>query len=765
MRRFHLLAATMLVAAAIPALATVFATVRGVVHDAEHRPISGASVLLQAASSSYSLQVTTNSRGEFELPPAPIGVYHLTVQAPGFATTKQPLSIASGINAVLHVPMAVESNAETVVVHDSTISVDPSDSVTPTTLITREQIDETPGASRTLGMQMITDYVPGAYMTHDMLHMRGGHQTSWLIDGIAIPNTKIASNVGPQIDPKDIDEVETQRGSYTADVGDRTYGVFDVLPRNGFERDHQGELLLSAGNLYSGEAQVSFGDHTAATAWYASLTGSRANYGLATPVAGIFHDATNSLSGFLSLLRNQTTRDQLRLTAQYRQDHFQIPYDPDRNDWEQSSDYYNSYGLRDSQSERDSFAIANWVHTLSPKALFEIAPFYHFNQANYDSPATDQPVATTWHQTSNYVGAQADIRDNFKAHDFSAGLYSFFQSENDLFGLTVNDGSSGSVPNALSSTNAGLLEFHFSDHLHLGRYVTLLGGMRISDYHGGLTESAAYPRIGATAEIPRLHWIFRGFYGHFFQPAPVETVSSGLLNYVQGQSGENAFVPLHSERDEEHQLGVQIPLKGWTVDIDNFKNRINNFLDHANVGESNLYFPIAVDGALVRAWELSLKSPQLAHAGQFHLAYSNQIAEQRGNIIGGFACSLPTDPACDLGPDYTPVDHDQRHTLNTGFTATLPQHTWFATNIYYGSGFTNGLADSNVGPYNGAYLPVHTTFDVSAGHSLGEDWKISANVINAANHRVLLDNSITIGGFHFNDPRMISAEVRYRFHF
>ena len=765
MRRFHLLAATMLVAAAIPALATVFATVRGVVHDAEHRPISGASVLLQAASSSYSLQVTTNSRGEFELPPAPIGVYHLTVQAPGFATTKQPLSIASGINAVLHVPMAVESNAETVVVHDSTISVDPSDSVTPTTLITREQIDETPGASRTLGMQMITDYVPGAYMTHDMLHMRGGHQTSWLIDGIAIPNTKIASNVGPQIDPKDIDEVETQRGSYTADVGDRTYGVFDVLPRNGFERDHQGELLLSAGNLYSGEAQVSFGDHTAATAWYASLTGSRANYGLATPVAGIFHDATNSQSGSLSLLRNQTTRDQLRLTAQYRQDHFQIPYDPDRNDWEQSSDYYNSYGLRDSQSERDSFAIANWVHTLSPKALFEIAPFYHFNQANYDSPATDQPVATTWHQTSNYVGAQADIRDNFKANDFSAGLYSFFQSENDLFGLTVNDGSSGSVPNALSSTNAGLLEFHFSDHLHLGRYVTLLGGMRISDYHGGLTESAAYPRIGATAEIPRLHWIFRGFYGHFFQPAPVETVSSGLLNYVQGQSGENAFVPLHSERDEEHQLGVQIPLKGWTVDIDNFKNRINNFLDHANVGESNLYFPIAVDGALVRAWELSLKSPQLAHAGQFHLAYSNQIAEQRGNIIGGFACSLPTDPACDLGPDYTPVDHDQRHTLNTGFTATLPQHTWFATNIYYGSGFTNGLADSNVGPYNGAYLPVHTTFDVSAGHSLGEDWKISANVINAANHRVLLDNSITIGGFHFNDPRMISAEVRYRFHF
>jgi hypothetical protein len=60
---------------------------------------------------------------------------------------------------------------------------------------------------------------------------------------------------------------------------------------------------------------------------------------------------------------------------------------------------------------------------------------------------------------------------------------------------------------------------------------------------------------------------------------------------------------------------------------------------------------------------------------------------------------------------------------------------------------------------------VHTTFDVSAGHSFLENWKISASMINVTNHRVLQDNSITIGGFHWNDPRMISAEVRYRFHF
>ncbi len=351
-------------------------------------------------------------------------------------------------------------------------------------------------------------------------------------------------------------------------------------------------------------------------------------------------------------------------------------------------------------------------------------------------------------------------------NSFSAGFYSFYQAENDLFGVEVNTPPGASYPNTPATAAAALVEFYLADHLRLGQYITLLGGERFSIYNGGYDESATYPRIGATVEIPRLRWVLRGFYGHFFQPAPLLTVSSSVLNYAGSlPTGENAFTPLPSERDEEHQFGIHIPYKGWSLDVDTFKNRVNNFLDHSNLGESNMYFPIAVDGALVRAWEMTLRSPELAHAGQFHLTYSNQIAQQRGNIIGGFVCSIPTDPACDLGPNYIALDHDQRNTLNTGFTANLPLHSWFSTNVYYGSGFSNGLAGANKGPYNGPYLPVHTTFDASAGHKFGERLKLSVTALNVTNHRVLQDNSVTIGGFHCNDPRTISAELRYRFHF
>jgi hypothetical protein len=201
------------------------------------------------------------------------------------------------------------------------------------------------------------------------------------------------------------------------------------------------------------------------------------------------------------------------------------------------------------------------------------------------------------------------------------------------------------------------------------------------------------------------------------------------------------------------------------LDVDTFKNRVNNFLDHSNLGESNMYFPIAVDGALIRAWEMTLHSPSLWRFGQFYVTYSNQIAQQRGNIIGGFTCSIPTDPACDLGPQYISLDHDQRDTLNTGFTANLPAHTWFATMCTTGRDFERAGWAQTRGRTTGRTCRCTRRSTRRSGTRWASDWKLSATVINVTNHRVLQDNSITIGGFHWNDPRMFAVEARYRFKF
>ena len=743
---------------------TIFADVRGIVHDAQHRPIRGATVRLQAAHSALVKTEQTNQEGSFSFPVVPLGEYTIAVSEAGFRTEERVLTLASGPSPLLHVALFAAGTAESVTVTAETDTANAS-SVTPTTLVGRVDIAQTPGADRTNSLAMITEYVPGAYITHDMLHMRGGHQVSWLLDGVQIPNTNIASNLGAQIDPKDIDYVEVQRGSYTSDVGDRTYGVFNVVPRTGFERDHEAELVVTAGSFLQTNDQINFGSHTETFAYYASLNGNRSDYGLSPPIGRVYHAAANGYGGFASLLYNRTPNDQLRLITQLRSDFFQIPYDPDSSSAENQQ--FDSSGLRDHQREMDGVVAASWLHTFTPTTVMQVSPFYHYNRANYEPSAADTPVATTSDRSSNYAGAQASVTTEIARNTIEAGIYSFGQHDGYVFGAVFNDGTGTGpflIPDAASG---GVVEENVSDTYKPTSFLTLIGGLRETFFRGQFTETAIDPRVGVAIRLPKLNWVFRGFYGRFYQPPPLLTAKGPVVQFAEASN--TAFQPLHGERDEEHQIGVQIPYRGWLLDADTFKTRVNNFLDHSNIGNSSIYFPVTVDGALVRAWELSLRSPRLWRFGQAHLAYSNQIAEQRGNITGGLICTPVGDAACDAGFGYAPVDHDQRNTLSVGFNATLPFRATASTSVMYGSGFTNGGYDPDGPPadsrYPHPYLPQHTTVDLALGKSFGEHTRVAVNALNVANRRVLLDNSLTFGGFHYNDPREIYAEVRYRFHF
>ena len=49
------------------------------------------------------------------------------------------------------------------------------------------------------------------------------------------------------------------RGSHDAEYGDRTYGTYNIVPRTGFERDNEAELVTSFGNWYQTTDQFNFG--------------------------------------------------------------------------------------------------------------------------------------------------------------------------------------------------------------------------------------------------------------------------------------------------------------------------------------------------------------------------------------------------------------------------------------------------------------------------------------------------------------------------
>ena len=719
--------------------AAVFGSVRGVVHDPSHRPVQGASALLKSTSSDYSQTVSTDANGAFEATSVPVGAYRVTVTRDGFAPASQDVVVASGSAPVVHFQLSIGAVSEVVNVQESALAVNP-EQTTPTTMISRKEIAMTPGADLSNSLNAITDYVPGAYITHDQLHVRGGHQVSWAIDGIPIPNTNIASNVGPQIDPKDIDYLEVQRGGYSSAYGDRTYGVFNVVPRTGFERNKEGELSTTFGTFHQTNDQVNFGSHTEKFAYFASVNGNRSDNGLETPGPDVLHDRVWGLGGMGTLIYNRDPNNQFRLVTSLRRDDYQIPNDPDAE----------AAGIRDVERERDAVANFSWVQTFAPGLLLTVSPFYHYNRANYDGDPNDTPISTTQHRASEYAGAQIAFNAVTARHNASLGLYGFGQHDDESIRLIANDGARLSV--AQNAITSGHLEALFlEDQYRAFSWLTLMAGVRLTHFSGAISENAASPRLGGSIRIPHLNWVLHGFWGRYYQAPPLSTVAGPLLDFAVSQG--LGVIPLRGERDEEHQFGLSIPVRGWAVEVNNYHQRARNYFDHNAIGNSNVFFPVTIAGARLYGWEASIHSPQIFKRGEVYLSYAYAHAEAAGAVSGGLTDFSP--PAS----GYFQLDHDQRHTLHVGFNFSLPRGVTAGGNLYYGSGFTDGTSDVP------AHLPEHTTFDLSIGKAMAENLTVSVTALNLTNRRFLLDNSPTFGGTHYADPRQIYVQLRYRFHF
>ena len=267
--------------------------------------------------------------------------------------------------------------------------------------------------------------------------------------------------------------------------------------------------------------------------------------------------------------------------------------------------------------------------------------------------------------------AQISLHETFWKNDLQAGVYGFGQHQYNYFNNVFTDGTPN-VPASSISVNGGVVSEFVNDKFKVTPWFTLITGFRATQFKSTISETAADPRFGAALRIPRLNWVFTGFYGYYYQAPPLVTATGPLLDLANGQNV--AFAPLLGERDIQWQYGVAIPYRNWTLNINNYETRAENWLDHSNIGESNIFWPITWSYALIQGWSATLRSPDVFHHGQFHLAYANQIAQATSPITGGLVCPAPVTSACplDIPPGLSPVDHDQRNTLNVGFDGIFP---------------------------------------------------------------------------------------------
>jgi hypothetical protein len=713
------------------AFASVLATVRGIVHDPQHRPLPGAQVVLHGATETKTVQADAN--GEFQIADVPEGAYSIEISAKGFRTLERQVAVKAGKSPILHFPLELAPlNASVQVDGNSRLN---QQAATVETMVSPQEIAHTAGADQTNSLAMITDFTPGAYLVHDMLHMRGGHQVNWFFDGIPVVNTNIAANVAPLINPKNVEELEVERGGYSSQYGDRTYGFFNVVTPSGFDRNSEAEAILSAGNFYSTDDQFNIGSHTERFAYFASADANRSELGLGTPVSQVIHDQESGAGGFLSLLFNPNARDQLRWIASLREDHYQIPNTQDDQ----------AAGIRDLDLEKDYLAGFYWTHSFGGGVVFTLTPYFHRNSAQYIGGPQDTPFVLNDNARSIYAGVRSVVQVQKGRNDGRAGIEVWGQHDDVFFALAANPG--GSVLNQQETHWANSDALFLEDRYRATSWLSLDLGIRLTHYAGLVNENAADPRIGAAIRIPRLNWTLHGYYAYYYQPPPLDSLAGPSLQFAVAQG--YGFIPLQGERDIQHDIGLSVPVRGWALDVDSFHTSARNFLDHDVIGNSGIFIPLTDLAAIISGTEVTIRSPRLFHVAQWRVAYSNQIAQGIGPVTGGL---LEFAPAGNFL-----LDHDQRNTVTSVLFLNLPCHAWATPAYQFGSGFLNGN-----GP---AHLPPHSTFDLSIGKTFREKVTVSASAVNIANARYLLDTSNTFGGTHYIAPRQIYGELRYRFHF
>lgn len=724
-------------ALAWPVGAQVFGGVRVSVRDTQNLAVVNADVSIKAEGSTSTQSAKTNTEGEATFPAVPLGRYVVAVTFEGFAPSEKQIAVASNVTTPVNFQLTVAGVAETMEVTGAVQTVNPESTRTQT-FVEREDILRDPGADRSGSMAMITNNSPGAYMLHDHLHSRGGHGVSWEIDGVPVPSSAMAA-VGSQFDPKDVDSLEVNRGGLSTSVGDRPYGVFNVVPRSGFEGDRFGDATISYGSYQSGNAHLAMGDHSDSQkfAYFASASGNVTDRGLERVDIPVLHDEAHSFSGFTSMIYNRSMHDQFRVVAASRTDHFKVPNVPEQQ----------ALGIDDRELGNDTFTNFTWLHTGESGSVLTVSPYYHFNRQRYIGGTSD-PLITTDDRSSNYAGGYVSWAKSADRNTIRVGTDSFGEHDNSSFGLTQTGGT------RLSATQSQVLwssvmALFAEDSYRATPWLTVNGGFRFERFSGTVNENGTSPRIGTAVSVPHVG-VLRASYSGYYEHPPTSTISGPILEFALNQGF--GFLPVFGEHDHVVEVGLGMPIRGWTLDVDGYRNMVDNLADHDVLGNSNLLLPLSIAHGRVRAFESTLRSPLIKHRLQLHYAFAYQIAEGQGEVTGGMTDFRP--PA---GNGYFFLDHDQRVTFNSGGSITLAQGFWASGTVLFGSGFLLGDGPD--------HLPAHTTADVAVGKKFGERIQLRFSGTNIANKQYLTGFENSFAGTHYAAPREVAVQLEYKFHY
>ncbi len=720
-------------------------TITGLVTDSSGAVIPGATVAILNPVGGYTRSATTDASGNYQFANIPFNPYHLTVKAPGFASSAQDVEVRSPVVVRITTALKVQAAATTVTVESTAGDLVENDS-TMHTDIDRSQFQELPLESATSSVSsLVTLSSPGISSdSNGMFHGLGDHASnSFSVDGQAITDqtSKTFSN---QIPSNSIQSLEVISGAPPAEYGGKTALVIQVTTRSGQGvAKPTGSLTTSYGafGTLDGGVDLAYGGDN----WgnFFELDGLNSGRFLDPPEFKVFHDKGNEQNLFDRVDYKFTAKDSVRLNLNYSRSWFQTPNSYDNlNVLDQ---FGNDVGDTDQHSKIETFNIAPaYTRLLGQNSVFNLSPYVRKDAYNYypsgnaladKGPPNLQNQTISQYRTLTNAGLRSDVSYVKGIHNFKAGaVYEHtFLSEHDNLGVvapTYNSPCldaagapvigftdpaqcaaagdqanpaflpvllpydltrSGGIYSWFGHTDVKEIALYVQDEIKAGNWMFNVG-MRGDLYNGLSIARQAEPRVGTAYTIKKTSTVLRLSYARTLESPFNENLvlssegcSNAVLNPLLACSAGVSGILNPGFKNEFHAGLQQAFGKNVVFSGDYIWKYQHNAFDFSVLGNTPITFPIDWHNSKIPGYALRLDVPSYHNLTAFVVASSVAARFFPPQVAGAGAT---------VGQSGLPfrIDHDERFNQTTHLQYQIPKlrNSWVGGNWRYDSGQVAG---------------------------------------------------------------------------
>src|SRR5271156_1774050 len=507
----------------------------------------------------YDNTFTTGDQGELDAKRLAYGIYHLQIQAQGFATVSEPVEIRSALPLDRTIRLKLASASESVKVTDTSTLIDPYRPGSVNELGSgsiQNRLTAIPGR----GLQDLVNSQPGwLYEGNAVLHPRGSeYQTQFVVDGIPLTDNRSPS-FGPE--PAEADGVESltiYTAGIPAEFGRKMGGVVEVNTLKNQDPGFHGQLTLFGGSYDTAGADTQDQYTWKGNTFGVSASGNMTNHYL-NPVVPENYTNNGTTGDFsLSYERDLTQKDRLTMMVRHELARYAIPneyvqqngaYVPNADNTtgcppappsqEPSDCVFIPGGQLQTGDNFETMGIVSYQHIFSSDAIGTLRGMARNSSTDFHSNDASWPLIATQHNYFNEIYFNGNLSVHHGRQEFKAGIESdnIFLHENTSY--VIPDCANPNDPQCpinLGILDSGATTFAFQGHrpdleqsayvqdlIRLGNW-TINAGLRWDHYQLLLNQNAVSPRVAVSRYFPSVGVNVHFSYDRIFQTPSFENI-------------------------------------------------------------------------------------------------------------------------------------------------------------------------------------------------------------------------------------------------